>query len=1366
MFERRVVPVLAARGIVARGSSFDQIAPLLHDQLRAWAVTIRRPNVGAIAKVDFSRHAPQVLDCRIRVPDLPEEIHGDVRVRIRGVFGMTAFGVICDEGFLNAAVMDGPTLDSTESRNAAWVVHEQEDEMWRLHRQQEHEDQGSRHADWENFFSLNAQVANKQPASPGNTARKLAGVTQDKLPDSCTLLALTCREVTLLADVLPGKDCWIAVAVWPNELVPMSLVLQRPRKFWFVPTDRVEVKTLERDRAGFATACPKCNGFGTLDCRRCQGSGIHKPRRTCPKCNGSGNFIGKYGDVMGDCRACDGRGHWPQTDCNACDGSGSVECYRCHGTGFLHARFSQDDGAYSISQRERDGHDTTRILVPSEITIYDWEIGAPHTIGIGAVQMLQEDRDATGTTRACDPKLSSRIAEHCRQIKEVDRCLIQSLEARDFRETRPICVGRPGASVRRSQGGVVYEFPVISGNSRKWVREGLLPFPRNTPVQLERLQGEGRPSPIDVTLQTTPNIGNPVTPILVDCSGQGRSYRLAIRFPVEIDPSSLLPEAYLRPAIPPPSELTQLRHLHRWCGQDNWDHPALHAIACPNHDEKPSRRVALRSASIATFPRQVEAVQLGVSDLPLALIKGPPGTGKTTIITEVVRQLLARGQRVLICSQTHTAVQNVLERLHREGGVRMIRHGNDTKLTDLEKRYRAGGLEDEYCTSVRQRSQVALEANQKQLHFLERATEALPLAREAAVRLADVRHQAATELERLAKQRTKELSEANHLLSQQLEEVRTKAQTAIQDSQQRDRTAKRNVKQVQKALGKTESRRDATEGAHVRKVGKKPELIETPSSWRQILRDTLLPNWIVGATALQERFSRCCRQLDALRPVERKILDEIAAIATETEAIGRNLEQAVAEFMAKHTASTSAAETRCMEQESAIRQQSVAEETRLRAIQSAAIPFATDVKTLLTDDSTAESWRTAAERAANGCRSTSERVDFLARWLRDIESEPDVLMTYCWDHLQVFFSTCVGLASWRRLVERGTHATDLVIIDEAAHATAPETLIPMLYSRRVLLIGDEMQLPPLAPSELGKCETQCPVVASIGEPRSEILRGDIAAAVQMSPCWLERSLFEWLWRNCRDIPRVMLDTQFRMHSAIADFVGSVFYPEGLRTAVDESKRTIAFGEFNRPVCLIPTSAYQDRFEEFLDPGYRNYLEAKIVRRVLEKAEMELTEPQSFGVITPYAHQVELILKELDTILPSLQKVRLVADDVASVDSFQGSERDVILISFARSPASCNRCEGNGRRHGEACSYCDGKGWRGTGLTFARDLRRLNVAFSRARKMLILVGDIYALTDSRYRGGAPGGHVLSMFRDYVGDHGKVLHLWEREYDSKQ
>jgi superfamily I DNA and/or RNA helicase len=58
-----------------------------------------------------------------------------------------------------------------------------------------------------------------------------------------------------------------------------------------------------------------------------------------------------------------------------------------------------------------------------------------------------------------------------------------------------------------------------------------------------------------------------------------------------------------------------------------------------------------------------------------------------------------------------------------------------------------------------------------------------------------------------------------------------------------------------------------------------------------------------------------------------------------------------------------------------------------------------------------------------------------------------------------------------------------------------------------------------------------------------------------------------------------------------------------------------------------------------------------------------------------------------------------------------------------------------------------------------DLRRLNVALSRARKMLILIGDVRALTNPMFGGTAEGRQVLRQFRSYIQDKGKVLHVWE-------
>lgn len=418
-------------------------------------------------------------------------------------------------------------------------------------------------------------------------------------------------------------------------------------------------------------------------------------------------------------------------------------------------------------------------------------------------------------------------------------------------------------------------------------------------------------------------------------------------------------------------------------------------------------------------------------------------------------------------------------------------------------------------------------------------------------------------------------------------------------------------------------------------------------------------------------------------------------------------------------------------------------------------------------DAAPEVWNERIKECSDRISRNQEGLDFSNQWKSAAVNGGAALSSLFWDTAQVFLSTCVGLASWRSFTRQfGDEGVDLVIIDEAAHATLTQSLIPMGRAKRAVLIGDEMQLPPSAPMGLSdRCEHSCAAC----DISASSVSCQSAFKPEMSSCWLERSAFEWISETRPWIPKVMLNRQFRMHPDIANFVGKVFYEDGLENGVSAADRQLAFGPFNKAVCLIPTSAYKDRFEDKA-PGatsYRNFLESHLTKRILNQARRHLESDTSFGVLTPYSAQKELMLRELSEFFGTSGHLKFQSEDVASVDSFQGSERDVMIASFVRSPRQaprkCKACNGTGMEENKECGKCDGTGWIGAKLNWVHDLRRLNVAFSRARKMLILVGDIQALTDPKI-GTKKGTDVLSRFRQYIMESGQVLHVWEEEiYD---
>lgn len=271
---------------------------------------------------------------------------------------------------------------------------------------------------------------------------------------------------------------------------------------------------------------------------------------------------------------------------------------------------------------------------------------------------------------------------------------------------------------------------------------------------------------------------------------------------------------------------------------------------------------------------------------------------------------------------------------------------------------------------------------------------------------------------------------------------------------------------------------------------------------------------------------------------------------------------------------------------------------------------------------------------------------------------------------RVIACTLVGAAS--RVLERKRFSS--LFIDEAAQAIEAACWIAISRADRVILAGDHCQLPPTI-----KC--------------IEAARGGLG-----------RTLLEKVVLHKPETVS-LLKIQYRMHEDIMRFPSRWFYHDELEAAPEVKYRGIL--DFDTPVSWIDTSELDLQEKavaegtgrlntgeaELLVRELKNYMERIGIRHILE-------EHIDFGVISPYRAQVHY-LRHLLKKEPFFRPCRRLIT-VHTVDGFQGQERDVIMISLVRA---------------------NEKGQIG----FLRDLRRMNVAITRARMKLLILGEAVTLT---------------------------------------
>jgi hypothetical protein len=273
----------------------------------------------------------------------------------------------------------------------------------------------------------------------------------------------------------------------------------------------------------------------------------------------------------------------------------------------------------------------------------------------------------------------------------------------------------------------------------------------------------------------------------------------------------------------------------------------------------------------------------------------------------------------------------------------------------------------------------------------------------------------------------------------------------------------------------------------------------------------------------------------------------------------------------------------------------------------------------------------------------------------------------------VIAGTCIGIAGVKGMQDL---RFDLCIVDEASKATATEVLVPLSRSRRWILVGDQRQLPPF---------------------KDEVVRRpDILQRYDLDSSDLEQTLFDHLLRTLPEGCRRSLLTQHRMVPAIGDLISNCFYEGKLKSAGPQPDPHLA-AVLPVPVVWFSTAQLPDH-EEFSEGAIiKNRCEALVIRKLLSNLNRVFAgagRKYKVAVLTGYSAQ-RMELKRL--FAPELQGWSALEVDCNTVDAFQGREADVAVYSVTRS-----------NRFGK--------------LGFLSEEERLNVALSRGRYGLAIVGD--------------------------------------------
>jgi len=787
--------------------------------------------------------------------------------------------------------------------------------------------------------------------------------------------------------------------------------------------------------------------------------------------------------------------------------------------------------------------------------------------------------------------------------------------------------------------------------------------------------------------------------------------------------------------------------------------------------------------------KQKHAVEKIISAPDVCLIQGPPGTGKTTVIAEAIYQFVIRNKRVLVASQANLAVDNALERLIANPKIRAIRLGNEKKIDDSVKNITEDNvletfydsivdyIQDRYLDKWEEADEVTVKCKRDYAYFkelnthIDRLEEEIENTKEeiesltgdsdlaARERFLEIEKDSLSSIINSFKESTG-LPEV-HLENEVLVElwknisdhimnlnkggvVLTKVGIDVNNwSSMNNTEANRLVKNI---LVKASSAiKLSNKVSSDTQFGGESEEIENLRLQEQELREKMMTdaNVVAEWQAVNKKIKELSQKGIVLDENERSIFKNIDSVedskrrafiiaildATRSEierlidsvckccnAVQKEVDSELSDIAAKRAEDENEIKTK-QNDITRFEEELASNRDRQNAITE---KYGATVETTL--DCIAQFARKRKEELQTSCDRGSWEEIFtgLRDWVADIpdySQEKDIFLRDFINGCNVVGVSCTE--NTRTLSENGFDDFDVVIIDEVSKATPPELLIPMLRGRKIVLVGDHRQLPPL----FNEHEKSYEELAKQQEDDDDAIVSLTMEDFEKYKDMVTASLFERYFETADPSIKETLTIQYRMHSDIMDLI-NLFY-DGYLQDGNEDEYTEDTKAHYLSICsnygtemIVPDKhAYWfdssqlagERIFEFhkaQSSSCQNSVEAETIIELLKKMENQyanmerIKDPVSVGVISFYYDQVSLIKKMIKR-----ESFHAIDVEVNTVDRFQGKEKQIIFVSLVRNVK-------NPKHNLDS---------------YIAAFQRINVAFSRAQNLLIILGatDMYS-----------------------------------------